>query len=93
MAYELREGTANAFLNKYKKSDKQPKWKADALIGGDKYTIAIWEKEGPKGPYLGLKISPFDAKEAMYQKESDAANKVAEDYYSQKKVDDSDIPF
>ncbi len=57
MAFELRELQGNIFTNKYKESDKQPDMKGDLLLNGVPHEIAIWNKTGAKGPFLGFKIS------------------------------------
>jgi hypothetical protein len=57
MAFELRELQGNIFNNKHKETDRQPDMKGDLLLNGVPHEIALWHKNGAKGPFIGFKIS------------------------------------
>jgi len=57
MAYELRELQGNIFKNKHKKIDKHPDMRGEFLLNGVPHDIAIWQKNGVNGPFLGFRIS------------------------------------
>lgn len=55
MSFEPKEGTTNVFKNQ-KTKDTQPDWTGTILIDGKKRKIAMWEKQGAKGPYFSVNI-------------------------------------
>lgn len=59
MAYELREGSGNAFKNKNKTEDRHPDYKTTVLVGGKPTDVALWERLDKNGNlYFGVKVSP-----------------------------------
>ena len=56
MAYEAKDGDISVFVNDKGGNDKRPDWRGDALIGGVKYRVSLWEKKGGKGPFLSGRI-------------------------------------
>jgi uncharacterized protein (DUF736 family) len=56
--YEIREGIANAFMNRDKKEDKHPDFKTQVFVDGKLKDIALWTRETKAGErYYGVKIT------------------------------------
>ena len=94
MAFELRELQGNIFNNKYKETDKQPDMKGELLLNGVPHEIALWHKNGAKGPFIGFKISE---KREKQQPAGQSAPKRADPISSGRSLkadmDDDSIPF
>lgn len=58
MAYEQKEGQGALFKNHEKSEPKQPDYRGDVTIGGAKYWLAAWLKEGKNGKYMSVKATP-----------------------------------
>jgi hypothetical protein len=58
MAYEQRDGQGSLFKNDEKKTDKHPDYRGDCTIGGVKYWLSAWIKEGKNGKFMSLAIQP-----------------------------------
>lgn len=44
MAFQHKPNSGAVFENRYKKSDKHPAYKGDAMIDGKLYEVAVWER-------------------------------------------------
>jgi len=65
MEYQQVDGYTNVFINRDKKEDKHPNFKAELLLDGVIYGVALWKKKTKSGDdYFGLKI----AKKGDYSK-------------------------
>jgi len=63
MAYELREGCGNSFINSFKEKDTQPDFTGDGMYKGEVVRLALWKKKTAKGEtFLGWAISPKEEK-------------------------------
>lgn len=63
MAYEQREGSGALFKNDRKSAANSPDYTGNALVGGKNMRVAAWIKEGKKGKFLSLSITPDDGRE------------------------------
>ncbi len=64
MAYELKEGFGNSFVNRFKKKDNQPDFDGDGMYKGEVIKLVLWKKKTSKGEtFLGWAISPKEVKE------------------------------
>jgi len=61
MAYEQKEGQGALFKNE-KTSEKAPDYKGDVTIGGAKYWLAAWIKNGKNGKYMSVSATPKETK-------------------------------
>ena len=93
MAYELRELQGNAFGNRNKKTDKHPDMRGEFLLNGVPYEIAIWHKQGTKGPFLGFKISEKQERQEAAPRREDPISTGRMPPRQNILPDDSDIPF
>jgi len=57
MAYEERDMSGSLFKRE-KKGDNWPDYGGPLMVNGEKLEIAAWLKEGKKGKFLSLKVSP-----------------------------------
>lgn len=48
------------FRNDHKEKPSHPDYRGDALVGGKKYGLSGWIKQGKKGPFLSLALRPAD---------------------------------
>ena len=62
MAYEQKEGQGALFKNTEKKSEKHPDYRGDITIGGAKFWLAAWIKEGKNGKYMSVNATPKEEK-------------------------------
>lgn len=77
MAYELKDGFGQLFKNDNKSADNQPDYKGTMKTpNGEELEIGAWIKEGAKGKFFSLKISPKFVKE---EKPSQSTNEVKYD--------------
>lgn len=55
--FQHRELSGTVFPNKYKKEDKHPDYKGNALIEGKLWDVAMWKKSGKNGEFWSLSLS------------------------------------
>ena len=79
MAYEQREGQGSLFKNDQKESEKHPDYRGDCTVGGVKYWLSAWIKEGKNGKFMSIAIKPKEDKQGRRQ--------------AGKQEEDGDIPF
>ena len=60
MAFEQKPNTGALFKNEKREKDTQPNAVGTALIGGVKYRVSAWTKEGAKGRFQSLSFSPVE---------------------------------
>jgi len=59
MAYEQRDNSGSLFKNDKKEDgDNKPNMTGTATIGGVKYRVSAWTKEGQKGRWQSLSFTP-----------------------------------
>jgi hypothetical protein len=63
MAFEQRDNSGTLFKRENRPTDKHPNYAGSALIGGEKYNVALWRKEGKKGPFLSLSFERVDGQQ------------------------------
>jgi hypothetical protein len=80
MAFEHRDNSGSAFINKFKNKDTQPDLTGDGLIEGTPYRISVWKKKDKNG---GTFISLSFTKK-IEQPPAEAPSPVS---------DDDEIPF
>ena len=85
MKYEQKEGQGALFKNTEKKSEKHPDYRGDITIGGAKFWLSAWIKEGKKGKYMSVSAQPKTEKTAAGYKHNPAPG-ATDDL-------DSDVPF
>ena len=62
MAYEQREGQGALFKNNEKSDPKHPDYRGDMTVGGAKFWLAAWIKEGKNGKYMSVQAKPKEEK-------------------------------
>ena len=55
---EKKDGTGALFKNDKGDNDKRPDYRGDINIDGTSYWIAAWLKDGAKGKYMSLAVTP-----------------------------------
>lgn len=58
MGFELKELSCLIFKQWKKTNPKGPDHRGELLINGKPYEIALWDREGAKGPFLSCTIQP-----------------------------------
>jgi hypothetical protein len=58
--FQQRDMTGVLFRNERKTADNHPSHTGTITIGGVEYRIAAWVKEGAKGRFFSLKVTPPD---------------------------------
>jgi hypothetical protein len=66
MAYEQKEGSGALFKNDKGDNPKRPDYRGDITLGGVKYDLAAWIKEGNKGKFMSIsgKVQETERREA-----------------------------
>ena len=62
MAYEQREGQGALFKNNEKSDPKHPDYRGDMTVGGAKFWLAAWIKEGKNGKFMSVQAKPKEEK-------------------------------
>jgi hypothetical protein len=57
-----KDNTGALFTNDKGDNPSRPDYRGDVTIGGVKYALAAWSKEGRNGPYLSLSVSEWKEK-------------------------------
>lgn len=63
MPFEQRDNSGAIFKNEKKTSENHPHMTGTAMIGGVKYYVSAWTKEGNKGRFQSLSFKPVDEKQ------------------------------
>lgn len=58
MAYEQKDGSGALFKNDKGDNPKRPDYRGDIMIGGVRYDLAAWIKEGNKGKFMSISAKP-----------------------------------
>jgi len=53
-----KELTGILFPNDKGNNEKRPDWRGDATIGGVRYRVSGWIKQGKKGQFISLAFTP-----------------------------------
>jgi hypothetical protein len=57
MAWEMKDRTGTIFVNSFKEDgDKKPDKRGTIMWRGEIIEVAIWEKEGAKGPFWSVSL-------------------------------------
>ena len=65
MKSEMRENSGILFKNdKSGGNEKWPDYKGEAVVGGERYWLAAWVKEGKRGKFMSIALKPKDQKRA-----------------------------
>ncbi len=68
MAYD-NNLTGALFKNDRKEKDTHPDYKGSCEVAGVEYWLAGWIKEGKKGKFMSLKLTPKDDKPKAAERE------------------------
>ena len=90
MAFELREGQGNLFRNERREKPEHPNPRGEALIGGTRYEIPAWTKQGTKGAYQSLSIKPKQQAQSRPRQDRDDPRTS---YGTRAEELDAEIPF
>lgn len=60
MAYDPKEGDISIFKNENRTKDTAPTHRGQILWNGQKLKIALWPKQGDKGPFLAGRVEVDD---------------------------------
>lgn len=87
MTYQHKNNSGSLFPNDRKDNEKQPDYKGSAIIDGKEFWLSAWERQGGRGVYFSVSISPKEAAQprSQYQPKQEAA--------PQKDSFEDDIPF
>lgn len=62
--YTPAEGKGTIFKNDRKEKDTHPDWRGTAMVNGALVEIAMWEKEGKRGTFYSVSVSPARERQA-----------------------------
>ena len=62
--YTPTEGKGTIFRNDRKERDTHPDWRGTAMVNGALVEIALWEREGKRGAFYSVGISPARERQA-----------------------------
>ena len=72
------------FKNDRKEKDSHPDYKGSINVGGEEFWLSAWIKEGNKGKFMSISVSPKEESKPL-------PAKAAPRY--QQANNDSDVPF
>lgn len=58
MAYEKCDNSGVLFKNNKKEQPKHPDYQGEVMVAGTLYRLAAWIKDGKKGKFMSLAVSP-----------------------------------
>jgi hypothetical protein len=58
MAYTPKPNSGSLFKNDKKSTDQHPDWNGTLLVGSVEYRLSAWVKEGKKGKFFSLSLTP-----------------------------------
>ena len=71
--YTPAEGKGTIFKNDRKEKDTHPDWKGTAMINGALVDIALWTRDGKRGEFYSVGISPARERPSQPAPRQDAA--------------------
>lgn len=63
MALDIKDDMGGIVFFNDSDNEKAPQLSGEILVEGTQYRIAMWENEGKKGTFYGVKISPLEEDE------------------------------
>ncbi len=84
--YTPAEGKGTIFKNDRKEKENHPDWKGVAMLDGRMVEIALWERDGKRGAFYSVGISPARERQA-------AAPQPAREVPPSRGADSDEIPF
>lgn len=67
-----RDNSGILFRNTHGKSDKSPSHVGSLTIGGVEYDLAAWVKDGQKGKFFSLKVTPKSERQNRAQQAAES---------------------
>jgi hypothetical protein len=64
MAYEKRDNSGSFFVNEKKTQDKHADYSGNVMVAGVEYWISVWTKNGSKGEYWSMALTPKEARQS-----------------------------
>ncbi len=58
MTKQTYDNSGILFRNKDKESEKHPDYKGNLTVGGEEFWLSAWIKEGNKGKFMTLSVTP-----------------------------------
>lgn len=71
MAFQQKRNTGALFKNSRKTNDSGPDYRGDLNINGQAYWLAAWIKDGNKGKYMSLAVTPKEGTVVAKSKQED----------------------
>ncbi len=90
MAFAERDNSAIIFPNFGKKQPKHPDFRGTGIIGGKKYDLSVWEKQGSRSKFFSIAFSEPRDQQPAPANEQPRANGPTTAAPAEK---DDDIPF
>ena len=58
--FQHKENSGSVFKNERKEQPNHPDYRGSALVGGVEYWVSGWIKDGQKGKWMSLALTPKD---------------------------------
>ena len=71
MAFQKKPNTGALFKNTRKTNDSGPDYRGDLNVDGQEFWLAAWLKEGAKGKFFSLAITPKEGTVRAKEKDED----------------------
>jgi hypothetical protein len=91
--FQQRNNSGILFKNNRKKQDNHPDYQGDATIGGKKYKMSAWLKQGARGKFTSFSFTAKDSNESLPSRETQSQPEPQSEPQQEPAGPEENIPF